>query len=282
MTDPEKPDKAEQPAKPEKKLFETAQPLEVFRYVQRRDWELWSIGLLLMSVFAGGLLAYYYYGTTQERLLSPSTARFIWLVLFGLVALVILLNVYLIARKRALAELWRRYLLQQQELESEREQGMLDPLTQIYNRRFFDEMIPKEVRRSDRTGRPLSFLFIDIDDFKTINQEQGHFIGDELLRAVAGLVQDGLRTTDYAFRFGGDELLVALPETPAEGAAVVAGRLHKKVAAHSYLQERLGRPLTVSIGQATYARGQNLEAVIEAAERAMEAARTARAGTLPP
>src|SRR3990170_5067919 len=158
--------------KPRDSLLETAQPLEVFRHLQRRDWELWSIALLMLTVFAGGLLAYYYWGTAQERVLSPTAARYIWLVLFGLIALVILLNIYLIARKRALTELWRRYLLAQQDLDKEREQGMLDPLTQIYNRRFFDETIPKEVRRSDRTGRPLSFLLIDLDDFKKINQER--------------------------------------------------------------------------------------------------------------
>lgn len=253
-----------------------AQPLEVFRYVQRRDWELWSIALLTLTVFAGGLLAYYYWGTTQERLLSPSTARYIWLVLLGLVALVILLNIYLIARKRALTALWQSYLLQQQELDKEREQGMLDPLTQIYNRRFFDETMPKEIRRSDRTGRPLSFLLLDVDDFKKINQEHGHFVGDELLRAVAGIVHDSLRTSDYAFRFGGDELLLALPETPPEGAAVVARRIEKKLAGHAYFQERLGRALTVTIGLASHARGKGLDEAIAEAERVLETARAGR------
>ena len=262
--------------KPRDPLLEGAQPLEVFRHLQRRDWELWSIALLMLTVFAGGLLAYYYWGTAEERVLSPTAARYIWLVLFGLIALVILLNIYLIARKRALTELWRRYLLAQQDLDKEREQGMLDPLTQIYNRRFFDETIPKEVRRSDRTGRPLSFLLVDLDDFKKINQELGHFIGDEVLRAVAGIVNDSLRTTDYAFRFGGDELLAVLPETPPEGTAVVAGRLQKKLASQTYLHERLGRSLTVSLGQSTYARGGSLEAAIEEAERSLAAARAAR------
>src|SRR3970282_71904 len=131
----------------------------------------------------------------------------------------------------------RRYLLAQQDLDKEREQGMLDPLTQIYNRRFFDETIPKEVRRSDRTGRPLSFLLIDLDDFKKINQELGHFIGDEVLRAVAGIGTHSLRTPASASRSGGDELLAVLPETPPEGTAVVAGRLQKKLASQTYLHE---------------------------------------------
>ncbi|MBI4466914.1 MAG: hypothetical protein HY656_05775, partial [Acidobacteria bacterium] len=112
------------------------QPAEVFRYLQRRDWELWSVALLLLTVFAGGLLAFLYRQTAESHLFSPLVTRFLWVVLFGLIALVLLLNIYLIARKRALADLWRTYLVQQQELEQEREQGMLDPLTQVYNRRF--------------------------------------------------------------------------------------------------------------------------------------------------
>lgn len=258
--------------KPRNPTGSTPLPAEVFRYLERRDWELWSIALLMLTVFAGGLLAFYYYGATEDRVLSPTTARFIWLVLFGLVALVLLLNVYLIQKKRGLVALWRRTLLQQQELEQEREKAMLDPLTEVYNRRFFDEMIPKEVRRANRTGRPLSFLFIDIDDFKAINQQHGHFVGDDVLRAVGTLVRDALRASDYCFRFGGDEFLVALPDTPAEGAAVVAKRLRQKLAALTDLHERVGKPVTVTFGQATYTQGANLEAVIEEAERAMEAA----------
>ena len=256
---------------------EGADPAEVFRHLERRDWELWSIALLLLTVFAGGLLADFYHRTTEARLLSPLVARFLWVALFGLIALVVLLNIYLIVRRRALLQLWRRHLLQQQESEQEREQAMLDPLTQLYSRRFFDDMIPKEVCRSERTGRPLSFLLLDLDGFKKINQELGHFVGDEVLRGVAALLRDTLRASDYSFRFGGDELLAVLPDTPAEGVAEVAARLQKKLAARADLAQRIGRPLTVTIGQATYIRGGSLEAVVEEVERALDAARAGAA-----
>lgn len=267
---------AEDPREPN---WKTAQPEELFRYLERRDWELWAIALVLLTVFAGGMLAYLYHSTREERLVWSGAAFSLWFVLFALLALVVLLNIYLIGKKRALTAQLRRQFIQQQEQDREREKGMLDPLTGIYSRRFFEETIPKEARRCDRTGRPLSLVLLEVDEFEKINQQLGHFVGDEVLRDVAGVVRDSLRTSDYAFRFGGDEFLAALPDTPAEGAAVVATRLRQRLGSRPYFQERLGRPLKVTIGQATYVRGLNLEAVVEEAERAVE---TARAGAAHP
>lgn len=247
---------------------ERPHPTEVFRYLQRRDWELWSIALLLLTIFAASLLAFFYYGASQQAVAVPGAARYIWAALFGLVTLVVLVNLYLIEKKRELASLWRRLLLQQEESEQERERRMLDPLTQVYSRRFFEEFIAKEVRRCDRTGRPLSFLLVDIDGFRQINEQGGHFVGDEVLRVLAEVMQDVLRASDYTFRYGGDEFLAALPDTPAEGAVRAGQRLRVRLAGRKELPGLIGRPLTVSIGHAQYSRGQDLEMVLEEAERA--------------
>ncbi len=256
--------------------IEGADPESTFREIERRDWELWSIALLLLTVFAGGLLIYLYAEATEEQALSPAATRFVWLILFGLVVLVVLLNVYLIDHKRSLVQLRRRHWLQSQELEREHEQVMRDPLTQVYNRRFFDEAIPREARRCDRTGRPLSFLLVDVDDFKEVNQRLGHFVGDQVLQAVAAVLQVTLRTSDMVFRFGGDEFLVVLPETPAEGAAIVDGRLRQRISQQTDIQERIGRAVTVTVGQATYTKGQNVDSVIDQAVRAVASLRADR------
>ncbi len=258
------------------KRIEGADSEKTFRELERRDWELWSIALLLLTVFAGGLLIYLYAEATAEQALSPAATRFVWLVLFGLVALVILLNVYLIDRKRSLEQLRRHHWLQSQELEKEHEQVMRDPLTQVYNRRFFDEAIPREARRCDRTGRPLSFLLVDVDDFKEVNQRLGHFVGDQILQTIAAVLQVTLRTSDMVFRFGGDEFLVVLPETPAEGAAIVNGRLRQRISQQTDIQERIGRAVTVTVGQATYAKGQNVDSVIDQVIRAVASLRADR------
>ena len=85
-----------------------------------------------------------------------------------------------------------------------------DPLTGCHNRRFFDEIIGRELQRHDRHGIPLSLLFIDIDRFKAVNDVLGHDAGDEVLRRVAAFLLGNIREADYVFRWGGDEFLILL------------------------------------------------------------------------
>lgn len=252
-----------------------------FTRLERRDWELWSIALLLLTVFAAGFFVYLLAEKTEQQVLSPGSGRFLWLLLMGMVVLVVLLNVYLIDRKRSLAQLRRRYLLQAELLEQEREQATRDPLTQVYNRRLLEVMVPKEARRCERLGRSMSFLVVDITDLKEVNQRLGHFQGDLVLQGVASVLQNTLRTTDSVFRFGGDEFLVVLPETPAEGAAMVEDRVRQRVSQNKELEEKIGRFLRLSIGRATYDKGKNVDAVIEEAARGAQEGMAARkeAGT---
>lgn len=245
--------------------------------LEKRDWELWSIALILLTVFAGGLVTFVYVSTQSQEAASPWIVRYLWIMLFGFIALVLLLNIYLIDKRRTLTQLRRRTLEQELELETQSAHALTDSLTQVYNRRFFDEIVPKEVRRSVRAQRALSLLLVDVDNFRQVNAELGHFVGDEVLRLVAETLKSGLRGSDYVFRFGGDEFLAVLPETDEAGTAVVVNRLQQAVAARAELQERVGRPVTVTIGPATFLAGRTLESVIEEAERKVEALRTATA-----
>ena len=85
-----------------------------------------------------------------------------------------------------------------------------DPLTGCRNRRFFDEIIGRELQRHRRYGIPLSLLFVDIDRFKAINDTLGHDVGDDVLRDVAAFLLSNIREADYVFRWGGDEFLVLI------------------------------------------------------------------------
>lgn len=237
----------------------------------RRDWELWSIGLILITVLAGGLVTVIYLAIRSQEGALPSWLQLVWPLLFGLVAAVLLLNVYLIDKKRELAQLNRHIRAQEAELTLQREHAVTDSLTRVYNRRFFEEVVPKEVRRAARANRPLSVLLVDIDNFRRLNSELGHLIGDEVLRQVAESLRSTLRASDYIFRFGGDEFLVVLPETDDAGTAVVGRRLHQILAARTDLRERVGRPVTVTIGPATFLAGRTLESVIEEAEAKVQA-----------
>ena len=101
-------------------------------------------------------------------------------------------------------------------------QALTDPLTGLGNSRRFREALDGEMKRSDRTGRPFSVVFLDLDDFKEMNDRLGHVAADRVLVAVADVVRSHLRASDLVCRWGGDELIILLPETDRREAAVVA------------------------------------------------------------
>jgi len=105
------------------------------------------------------------------------------------------------------------------------------------NRRAMEQLLTVEVSRALRHGRPLSILMADVDHFKTINDTYGHRAGDKVLRELARLLADNLRSIDKAARYGGEELLVVLPETPVAPAKHVAERMRSAIAGHDFLVE---------------------------------------------
>lgn len=118
--------------------------------------------------------------------------------------------------------------LRRVELEAElREQAIRDPLTGLYNRRFLDEVLRRELARAQRYGHPLSLILIDIDNFKELNDRYGHLVGDEALKRVARALRENIRRVDYIFRWGGDEFCVILPETNGPGAKEVVRRFQE-------------------------------------------------------
>lgn len=249
--------------------------------VEKRDWELWSIVLILLTVFAGGVICFAYASWRESQALSSTLTRFLWPLLFGLVSLVLLLNIYLIDKKRTLAHLRRRMLQQELQLQEQHTAAVTDALTGLYNRRFFDEILPKEIRRATRTGHPVSVLLADVDDFRKINTQLGHLVGDAVLSEVAHTLKRSLRTADYIFRFGGDEFLIALPETDEAGVAAAERRLKQVLSEHKELQTRVGRPVTLTMGRATWRTGRSLEAVVNEAETKLNAARAAKTSSEP-
>lgn len=130
--------------------------------------------------------------------------------------------------------------------------AITDGLTSLFNRRHFQETFESEIRRAEQQGRVLSLLIIDIDHFKQYNDRWGHPEGDAALRRVAAQVTKGIRSSDMAFRYGGEELAVLLPACPKAQAAEVAEKLRNAIRANPQRPGRFGGPLTVSIGVATF------------------------------
>ena len=134
------------------------------------------------------------------------------------------------------------------------ELSLIDPLTQIPNRRRMDENLESEWKKALRGGRPLSILMIDIDYFKGYNDHYGHGAGDECLCRVAEVLSDGVsRSGDMVARYGGEEFAVILPETDLQSALLIAERLRQLVLGLNlpHAASRLGTRVTVSIGCAT-------------------------------
>ncbi len=153
-------------------------------------------------------------------------------------------------------------------------QSLTDALTQLYNRRSMDNLLQREVALAERHGHPLSLVMIDMDHFKEINDTHGHAAGDHVLRAFADCVRITLRRTDLAFRYGGDEFVVALPQTSVAQAQQVVQKLRQAFASVDFSSAvtNLDRVPTLSIGVAERSVVHNvltLHALLSAADQAL-------------
>jgi len=156
-----------------------------------------------------------------------------------------------------------------------REHGLRDSLTGCFNRAHGLETLEAEVTRARRSEATLSVLMFDVDQFKRINDEHGHLCGDEILAAVGSRLRQVLRRSDMRCRYGGDEFLVVLPETPAAGAARVAEWVRGEIEQIDVIgREGTVRP-TVSVGVATSVSNDSLDGLLERADRALYAAKAA-------
>lgn len=154
------------------------------------------------------------------------------------------------------------------------ELAVRDPLTGLLNRRYLDEAMVREIAQAERSGQAVSFVLIDLDHFKRLNDMHGHRAGDAVLQAVGALLAQSIRAGDLACRYGGEEFLLVLPGTSAEVALERANALRKSLAG---LQLRAGAErvgVTLSAGIATYPdHGATCEALIHEADAALYAAK---------
>jgi diguanylate cyclase (GGDEF)-like protein len=150
----------------------------------------------------------------------------------------------------------------------------LDGLTGIFNRRFFELRITEEIERARRFGTGMAVLMIDIDQFKRLNDEFGHLLGDEVLRQVSSIFHQELRKIDVLCRYGGEEFAVLLSQTNAVHALGVAEKLRKTVEAWQF--PGVPRPVTISAGTANYGdHGCTRDELVKAADAGLYAAKQA-------
>ncbi len=147
--------------------------------------------------------------------------------------------------------------------------AVTDDLTQVYNYRFLKTALRRELKRAMRFEQHLSVVMLDVDNLKSYNDVNGHLRGSFLLKELAGLCAEQVRSFDVLAKYGGDEFTIILPQTPLDGALVVAERVRAAVAGHAFALAPPGR-ITVSSGVACYPDdGVDSMQLLQAADRAL-------------
>jgi len=154
--------------------------------------------------------------------------------------------------------------------ESSERLTITDDLTKLYNYRYLMKYLEADVKRCLRYKKKVSLLFIDVDGFKRINDTFGHLVGSQALAEMGQVFKRIVRETDVVGRYGGDEFVIVLPETPLNGAMVIAERIRKKVEECEFVAQNLSIRLTVSLGVANCPKHTlTAEGLIKKADAAM-------------
>ena len=145
----------------------------------------------------------------------------------------------------------------------------IDPLTNLYNRRYISGKISEEIQRYERTNRPFSLILTDIDYFKEVNDQFGHDCGDEVLKTISRLLHKEIRNVDTLSRWGGEEFLLLLPDTSLEAAYQVAERMRLKVQMQPFSYEGVAFKLTMTFGISACTEDMNVKSLVKKADNAL-------------
>lgn len=162
-------------------------------------------------------------------------------------------------------------LSKHQQYQSILEKSILDPLTDLFNRRYMEEALEKELSRAERHQYPVSLILIDIDHFKQVNDKYGHDTGDEVLKVIANIMRNTVRQSDIICRYGGEEILILLPECSLEQAFFIADSIGKNVSTMQlYYNTHNLSNITISSGIAGFPEhGSKRKTIIQAADLAL-------------
>lgn len=176
-------------------------------------------------------------------------------------------------------EMRRRLRTRKRELEAAlgriQELANRDSLTGLYNRRYAQELIEHHVHLKDRHGRPLAMALIDLDHFKQVNDAHGHAMGDRVLQTFAQQARQATREADIVARWGGEEFLIVMPETSAEGAALLVERLRETLAALCVSDEVPALRIAFSAGITAHRAGEHTDQTVHRADQALYEAKSA-------
>jgi len=253
-------------------MAEEFQPLESkdgLLKTRKRDWQLWSALVLGLGLFGLGMAIYLLLRAPSEAWSAQGLVQLFPPLLFGVIALLVLINFYLAQKEAVISGLEQELVQQKIEAELNRELALLDPVTEVYNRRYLRVLLSKEISRVKRYGKGLAVMMVDITGFRRVNDSLGHTGGDVVLRQVAHLMQTRIRNSDIIVRFGGDEFLLVLPDTDDAGVYVLAGRMKEALREWSRRSGMQEFKLRFAIGVARYSPDRPVEEMLKLSEQRM-------------
>lgn len=250
------------------------------RRMERREWWLWSYAIMVTLLLLTALASFAFPALLSET--DSYYSFFLNQAVRGLVGMVLIFNVYVIYQQLQISRI-RRQLTDQvfavDKVETLAQEvykmALLDPLTGLFNRRYIEQRLEDEIKRSERHGRPLSVILFDLDEFKQVNDSYGHGAGDALLKAFADRLSKATRGSDAAARYGGDEFLVVLPECKPENVQHVLRRLEGirvDIEGHNL-------PIAMSAGWAELRSGESAQELLARADTGLYANKRTKSAT---
>jgi len=253
-------------------MADNPQPLEqkdTFMKTRKRDWQLWSALVLGLGLFGLGMAIYLLIRAPSDAWSAQGLAQLFPPLLFGVISLLVLINFYVAQKEAVITGLEQELVQQKIEAELNRELALLDPVTEVYNRRYLRVLLSKEISRVKRYGKGLAVMMVDITGFRRVNDSLGHTGGDVVLRQIAHLMQTRIRNSDFIVRFGGDEFLLVLPDTDDAGVYVLSGRMKEALREWSRRSGMQEFKLRLAIGVARYSGDRPVEEMLKLSEQRM-------------
>jgi diguanylate cyclase (GGDEF)-like protein len=239
--------------------------VEIEQKIRALDWrdrQLWLIASLALLTISAGFLALLLPHILGQLSMVVAHDQNLPTLLVSLICLLVLLNIYLFRERNLLLASRRELIL---ELQRAEKRAHTDALTGVYNRRFMQDAIDREIELVKRNGNSLCLMLADVDDFKTFNTRYGHLAGDRILMEVAMLLRKNFRAADLIIRYGGDEFLVIMPDTNLDQGTIAIDRLEGLLVRWNGKEHR-EYTLSLSCGVATYSAGQSVEDMINRAD----------------
>jgi diguanylate cyclase (GGDEF)-like protein len=263
---------------PESRLEEIHSSLKI---LDRRDWWLWAVAIIVTLLLTLAVFSLSFPGMFNAQ--DPYFQFSLNQSVRGLLGLVLLFNTYVVYQQVTIKRLRKQLSGQLEVISVLKVRGdefhrlaTVDPLTGLYNRRFAEQRLAAESARSERYGHPLTVISFDLNNFKLINDQHGHPVGDKVLREFADRLNKAVRVSDYAVRLGGDEFLAILPECHSEQVEALFRRLGKIEVDHNGICV----PVTYAAGWAGYEQGESSDHLLERADRLLYAnKRSSKEGT---